>query len=69
MSGKNSGAEAGGYAAAGGVAGAGLFAWLGGMGLAVGGTAISIGMAPLIVAGTVTGLAVYGVKKGFEGDD
>jgi len=34
-----------------------------GMGLAVGGTAISIGMAPVAVAGTVLGLAAYGLKK------
>jgi hypothetical protein len=73
MSDKNNGAEAAGYAAAGaaagGAAGAGFFAWIGGMGLAVGGTALSIGMAPVIAAGTVAGLAAYGVKKALEDDD
>ena len=37
------------------------------MGLAVGGTAISIGAAPVIAAGAVVGLAIYGTKKALEG--
>lgn len=61
---KNNAGEAAGYAANGAVAG--LSAWLGGMGLAVGGTAIGIGIAPVIAAGTIAGLAVYGVKKAFD---
>jgi hypothetical protein len=35
------------------------------MGLAVGGTAVAIGAAPVIAAGAVVGLAFYGIKKGF----
>lgn len=62
----NNAGEAVGYAAGGAVAGAGLSAWLGGMGLAVGGTAIGIGMAPVIAAGAVVGLAAYGVKKALD---
>jgi hypothetical protein len=62
----NNAGEAAGYAAGGAVAGAGLSAWLGGMGLAVGGTAIGIGMAPVIAVGTIAGLAVYGVKKALD---
>lgn len=62
----NNADEAAGYAAGGAVAGAGLSAWLGGMGLAVGGTAIGIGMAPVIAAGAVVGLAAYGVKKALD---
>jgi hypothetical protein len=49
----------------GAVAGASLSGAIGGMGLAVGGTAVSIGMAPVAAAGAVVGLALYGVKKAF----
>jgi hypothetical protein len=35
------------------------------MGLAVRGTAIGIGMTPVVVAGTVVGLAAFGLKKAF----
>jgi hypothetical protein len=61
-----SGPEAAGYAAAGAAAGAGLSAWIGGMGLALAGTAVSIGMAPVAAVGAMAGLAVYGVKKALE---
>lgn len=63
MSKSNNAGEAAGFVAGGVAAGAGLSAWLGGMGLAVGGTAIGIGMAPVVAAGAVVGLAAYGVKK------
>ncbi len=49
--------------AAGAVGGAGVSAVVGGMGLAVAGTAIGIGMAPVVAAGAVVGLAGYGIKK------
>jgi len=61
--------EAGMFAAGGAAGGAGLAAMLGGMGLAVGGTAVSIGMAPVAGAGAIVGLAAYGVKKGLSKDE
>ncbi len=64
----NNAQEAGIYAAGGAAGGAGLSTMLGGMGLAVGGTAVSIGMAPIVGAGAIVGLAAYGVKKGFSKD-
>ncbi|WP_414751896.1 hypothetical protein [Anabaena sp. CCY 9910] len=59
----NNGLEAAGYAAAGAAAGAGLSATVGGMGLALMGTAVGVGMAPVAAAGAIVGLAAYGVKK------
>ncbi|MGB3191224.1 MAG: hypothetical protein WBB43_17605 [Limnoraphis sp.] len=56
-------AEVAGFAVGGAAAGAGVSTFLGGMGLAVAGTAFSIGMAPVVGAGAVVGLAAYGVKK------
>jgi len=55
-------------ATGGAVGGASLSAMLGGMGLAVGGTAIGIGMAPVAAAGGIVGLAAYGIKKGLSKD-
>ena len=46
--------------------GAGVAAVVGGMGLAVGGGAVAIGMLPVAAAGAVVGLAVYGIKKAME---
>lgn len=57
-----------GAAATGGVAGAELSATIGGMGLAVGGTAVGIGMAPVIAAGVIVGLGAYGVSKAIKPD-
>jgi hypothetical protein len=57
------------YAAGGAIAGAGVAATVGGMGLAVGGTAIGIGAAPVVVAGTIAGLAVSGAKKAIDEGD
>ncbi|UBF24812.1 hypothetical protein K9N68_24600 [Kovacikia minuta CCNUW1] len=51
------------FATGGAAAGAGFSSMIGGMGLAVGGTAFSIGIAPVAAAGTVIGLAAYGLKK------
>jgi len=58
--------EASGFAAGGAVAGAGLAAVVGNMGLAGAFGGIAIGAAPVIAAGTVVGLAAYGVKKLFD---
>ena len=55
-------------ATTGGAAGAGLSATIGGMGLAVGGTAVGIGMAPVIAAGVIVGLGTYGVSKAIKPD-
>ena len=57
------------YAVGGAIAGAGVAATVGGMGLAVGGTAIGIGAAPVVVAGTIAGLAVSGAKKAIDEGD
>ena len=54
------------YTAGGAVAGGAVAATVGGMGLAVGGTAVAIGTAPVVAVGAVVGLAAYGVKKLFE---
>jgi DnaJ domain/WD domain, G-beta repeat len=50
-------------AALGGLGGAGVSMSIGGMGLSFSGTAISLGIAPVTVAGSVVGLAVYGLLK------
>ena len=49
--------------------GAGVSATLGGMGLAVAGTAVGVTMAPVAGAGAVVGLAVYGLHKLFSGNN
>ena len=54
------------FAATGAVAGAVVAETVGGMGLAVAGTAIAIEAAPIIVAGAVLGAAAYGVKSATE---
>ncbi|MEM8828168.1 MAG: hypothetical protein AAGE96_02290 [Cyanobacteria bacterium P01_G01_bin.19] len=51
------------FAATGAVAGAAVAETIGGMGLAVAGTAIAIEAAPVIVTGAVIGMAAYGVKS------
>jgi len=58
--------EAAAYAGAGMAAGVVVAEIVGGMGLAVGGTAVAIGAAPVIAAGAVVGLAALGLKKIFE---
>jgi len=55
--------ELGKFAGGGAVAGAGVFYVVGGMGLAFAGTAVGIGIIPVIAAGAVVGTAAYGVKK------
>ena len=51
------------FAATGAVAGAAVAETVGGMGLAIAGTAIAIEAAPVIVAGAVVGMAAYGAKS------
>ena len=58
--------DAGIHVAGGAVTGAGISAMVGGMGLAVGGTAVGIGMLPVTAAGAIVGLAAYGMKKAIE---
>ena len=50
------------FAATGAVVGAAVAETVGGMGLAVAGTAVAIEAAPVIATGVVLGLAAYGVK-------
>jgi integral membrane sensor domain MASE1 len=66
---KNEDGEAVAFAASGAVVGAATSATLGGMGLAVAGTAVGIGMLPLTIAGAALGMAAYGVKKAMEDQD
>ena len=51
------------FAGSGLIAGAGVSATVGGIGLAVAEIAIAVGLVPLATAGAVVGLAVYGFKK------
>jgi hypothetical protein len=51
------------FAATGAVVGSVVAETIGGMGLAVAGTAFAIEAAPVIVTGVVLGLAAYGVKS------
>ena len=51
------------FATTGAIAGAAAAEVIGGMGLAVAGTAIAIEAAPVIAAGAVVGMAAYGVKS------
>jgi hypothetical protein len=56
-------------AGAGAAAGAGMAAMAEVMSLAVGGTAVVMGAAPLAILGAVAGLAAYGLTKLFSGSD
>ena len=49
------------YAIAGAMVGVGVFLLIGGMGLALMGTAIGIGLIPMVVVGIIGGLAVKGL--------
>ncbi len=62
-------AEVAAFAAGGGVAGAAASTLVGNMGLAVAGTAVSVGLFPIVAIGAIAGLAVYGVKQAFFSDD
>jgi hypothetical protein len=61
--------DAGLHAAGGAALGAGVYGVVGGIGLAVGGAAVGIGMLPLAAAGAVVGLAFYGIKKAVEDEE
>ena len=50
-------------------AGAATSATIGGMGLAVAGTAVGIGMFPVAAVGAALGMAVYGSIKAMEDED
>ncbi|MEG5051671.1 MULTISPECIES: hypothetical protein [unclassified Microcoleus] len=58
-------AEVVGYVAGGLAAGAGVAGVVGNMGLVAAGGGIAITAAPVVAAGAVVGLAVYGLKKAF----
>jgi hypothetical protein len=58
--------KAGGAAAAGAVAGGAVVATTGSIGVAVAGTAVSIGAAPIVAIGAVIGLAGYGIYRIFK---
>jgi hypothetical protein len=51
------------YTVGGGAVGAATSVFAGKVGLAVAGTAVSLGLLPVIGVGAVTGLAVYGLKR------
>jgi hypothetical protein len=55
--------EAAGFAVSGAAGGAAVAASVGGMGLAFGGTAIAITAAPVVIAGTIVGLAACAIKN------
>lgn len=55
--------KASGAAVSGAIVGGATFAAVGSGGLAIAGTAITIGAAPFVVAGTVIGLAGYGIYR------
>jgi integral membrane sensor domain MASE1 len=59
--------EAGIFAGGGAVTGALVSAKVGSAALAVAGTTLSLGIAPVAAAGAVVGLASYGLKKTFLG--
>ena len=58
--------KAGGAAVAGAVAGGAVVATTGSIGVAVAGTAVSIGAAPIVAVGAVIGLAGYGIYRIFK---
>ena len=61
-------AKAGGAAAVGAAAGGAVFGVVGSGGLAIAGTALTIGAAPFVAAGAVLGLAGYGVYRAVKDD-
>ena len=63
---KNEVLKAGGAAAAGALVGGATFATTGSIGIAVAGTAFSIGAAPIVAAGAVFGMAGYGIYRIFK---
>lgn len=55
--------EAMSFVVGGGTLGAAVSAWVGGMGLAGAFGGVAIGTIPVVGAGVVVGMAVYGIKK------
>jgi hypothetical protein len=60
--------EAAAFVGVGSASGAVVASVAGGMGLAVGGTAVAITAAPVVIAGSIVGLAAYGLKKAVQDD-
>ncbi len=60
---ENKDASALGAAAVGAIGGAWVSSTVGGMGLALAGTAVGVGMAPVAAAGAVVGLGAYGLNR------
>ena len=58
--------EAAGFAGGGGAFGAGVASIVGNMGLAGAFGGVAIGATPVIAAGTIVGLAAFGIKKAFD---
>jgi len=58
--------KAGGAAAVGAAAGGVVVATTGSIGVAVAGTAVSVGAAPIVAVGAVIGLAGYGIYRIFK---
>jgi len=58
--------EAGAFTLGGMVGGGVLSGIVGHVGLAVGSTAISVGLVPIVAVGAMTGLAMYGSKKAID---
>jgi uncharacterized transporter YbjL len=56
------------FAGVGSASGAVVASMVGGMGLAIGGTAVAITAAPVVVAGSIVGLAAYGLRKAMQDD-
>jgi hypothetical protein len=61
--------QAAGFTSVGGLAGAGVAATVGNMGLAGAFGGIAIGAAPVIAAGAVVGLAAYGLIRAFDSNN
>jgi hypothetical protein len=60
--------EVGAFTAGGAIGGVATCTILGSAGLAIGGTAVSMGLVPFAVVGGVVGLAAYGIKSFFDGE-
>ncbi len=58
--------KAGGAAAAGAAAGGAVVATTGSIGVAIAGTAVSVGAAPIVAVGAIIGLAGYGIYRIFK---
>ncbi len=66
MSTKKKATEAVSFVAGGGAIGAGIASMVGNMGLAGAFGGVAIGATPVIAAGSIVGMAAYGMKKIFD---